>query len=275
MNDQPKNIGSLIWFLTERAKELNCLYKIEELLNRPDTGLADICRGVIEAIPPGWQYPDVCVAKITLEGYSAQSPNFKETPWVQYADIKVQDKKIGRLSIYYTAEMPHADDGPFLKEETKLLGTIVERLGHYLLYSRMKQAYQEFQSARRDISTDRAEEWRVALNFLRQTNKNLFLNISRRMLNFLSWGGIQEAEALCRKRWPDKKERPSVLTMTIFLIRSRCLPSAKQSPRNVQSGGQTPQHRADSGQRPEVDSGRAAQLSGSSDQPESSTGSGG
>jgi pyruvate,water dikinase len=199
MSDQPKNIGSLIWFLTERAKELNCLYKIEELLNRPDAGLADICRGVIEAIPPGWQYPDVCVAKVTLEGHSAQSPNFKETHWVQYADIKVQDKKIGRLSIYYTEEMPNADDGPFLKEETKLLGTIVERLGHYMLYSRMKQAYQEFQSARRDTSINRAEEWRVALNFLRQTNKNLFLNISRRMLNFLSWSGIQEAEALLQK----------------------------------------------------------------------------
>jgi hypothetical protein len=210
MSDQPKSSDTLIWFLSERAKELNCLYKIEELLNRPDTNLSDICKGVIEAIPPGWQYPDVCIAKIDLEGQACQSANFKETPWVQSANIKVQDKKVGKLSVYYTAEMPHADEGPFLKEETKLLQTIVDRLGHYILYSRMKMAYQEYQTARKDISAHRTEEWRVALNFLRQTNKNLFLNISRRMLNFLSWSGIQEAEEILQKSLAGQKDRGEI-----------------------------------------------------------------
>jgi len=212
MADRPQNIDTLVWFLSERAKELNCLYTIEELLNKPDTSLAEVCQGVIEAIPPGWQYPDICVAKIVLEGQSCQSPRFQETPWVQFADINVQDKKVGRLSVYYTKEMPHADDGPFLKEETRLLGTIAERLGHYLLYSRMKQAYQEYQSARQDVSARRAEEWRIALIFLRRTNKNLFLSISRRMLNFLNWRGIQEAEKLLQKSLPGSPGRAESYT---------------------------------------------------------------
>ena len=226
MTDQPKNVDTLIWFLSERAKELNCLYKIEEILNKPDASLTDICKGVIEAIPPGWQYPDICVARITIEGKICQSPNFQETPWVQFADINVQDKRVGRLSIYYTTEMPHAYDGPFLKEETRLLGTIVERLAHYILYSRMKQAYQEYQTARHDISAHRTEEWRVALNFLRQTNKNLFLNISRRMLNFLSWSGVQEAESLLQKSlgglengaetYGEDNNRPSHTSLPVF-----------------------------------------------------------
>jgi pyruvate,water dikinase len=207
MGKPPKNIDTLVWFLSERAKELNCLYKIEELLNKPDTTLADICKGVIEAIPPGWQYPDVCVARISMDGHTGQSPNFKETPWVQFADIKVQDKKIGRLSVYYTTEMPRADDGPFLKEETKLLGTIVDRLSHYVLYSRMKLAYQEFQTARQEISAHRTEEWRVALNFLRQTNKNLYFSIARRMLNFLSWSGVQEAERILQRSLAGQRVR--------------------------------------------------------------------
>jgi pyruvate, water dikinase len=209
MSEHPKNVDSLVWFLSERAKELNCLYKIEELLNKPDTKLTDICKGIVEAIPPGWQYPDVCIAKITLEGQSGQSAGFRETPWVQYADIKIQDKRVGRLSVYYTTEMPHADDGPFLKEETKLLGTIAERLGHYLLYTRMKQAYQDFQAAQEDVAAHKAEEWRVALNFLRQTNKNLFLAISRRMLNFLSWSGIPEAEKILQKSLSSQRKRPA------------------------------------------------------------------
>jgi pyruvate,water dikinase len=207
MTEKQESIDTLIWFLSERAKELNCLYKIEGLLNRSEINLLEICKGIIEAIPPGWQYPDICVARITLEGHTCQSPHFKETPWVQDADIKVQDKKIGRLSVYYTAEMPNADDGPFLKEEKKLLGTIVDRIGHYILYTRMKQAYQEYRTARQDISAHRTEEWRVALNFLRQTNKNLFLNISRRLLNFLSWSGIEEAEKLLQKSLAGQRGR--------------------------------------------------------------------
>ena len=199
MPDQPKNVDNLIWFLSERAKELNCLYKIEGLLNKPNANLGDICRGIIEAIPPGWQYPDICVAKISVEGLTSQSPNFRETPWVQFADIKIQDQPIGRLSIYYAAEMPQMDDGPFLKEETKLLGTIVDRLGNHILYTRMNQAYQDYQSAQRELSEHKAEEWRVALNFLRETNKNLYWDISRRMLNFLCWSGIGEAERLLQK----------------------------------------------------------------------------
>jgi len=231
MPDQPRNIDNLIWFLSERAKELSCLYKIEGLLNKPDTNLDDICKGVIEAIPPGWQYPDICVAKISLEGHTCQSPNFKETPWVQFADIKVQDQQVGRLSVYYTAEMPHMDDGPFLKEETKLLGTIVERLGHYILYARMKQVFQEYQTAKGDLTGHKVEEWRMALNFLRETNKNLYLDISRRMLNFLSWRGIHEAEQLLQKsvggprakdeKAPTDENRPNqkgLVTLTDQLI---------------------------------------------------------
>ncbi len=208
MRDRPRTTDTLVWFLSERAKELSCLYKIEGLLNKPDANLGDICQGVIEAIPPGWQYPDICVARITIEAFSAQSPNFRETPWVQFADIRVQDKKVGKLSVYYLKEMPHADDGPFLKEETKLLGTIVERLGHYILYTRLKQAYREFQSAQQDTSHRRTEEWRVALNFLRQTNKNLYLNICRRMLNFLSWSGVEEAERILQKSLAGHRNRP-------------------------------------------------------------------
>lgn len=207
MSESSRSIDTLIWSLSERAKELNCLYKIEELLNKPDANMGEICRGVIEAIPPGWQFPDVCVAKITIEDQTCRSAQFRETPWVQFADIVVQEKKVGRLSVYYTAEMPHAADGPFLKEETKLLATIVERLGHYILYARMKQAYLEIQTARKDLSVRGTEEWRAAVSFLRQTNKNLFLQIARRMLNFLHWSGIPDAERLLQKSLSASTER--------------------------------------------------------------------
>lgn len=196
MAKEKQSINRLIWGLQERAKELNCLYKIEEVMNRPDSHIDDVCKRIIEAIPPGWQYPDICIAEVKLEEQSYTSPSFKPTPWVQSADIFVQEKKVGEINVYYTKEMPKADDGPFLKEETKLLETIVDRLNHFIMYNRMKLVFQDYQSGKNDIIEHKASEWQVALNFLRQTDKNLFFNISRRMLNHLCWSGIDEAEQL-------------------------------------------------------------------------------
>lgn len=207
MSKPEKTIDDIIWGLQERAKELNCLYKIEEVMNKPDADVNEVCKGIVKAIPPGWQYPDICVAKVTLEGNVFSSPHFRETPWLQRADIRVQDKKVGEISVYYTEDMPKADDGPFLKEETKLLATIVDRLSHFIMYNRMKQVFHDYQSARKDLSEAKTDEWKVALNFLRQTEKNLFMSICRRMLNYLSWTGVHEAEKLLMSLDPEIRVR--------------------------------------------------------------------
>jgi pyruvate,water dikinase len=186
----------LISSLQERAKELNCLYKIEELMNAPDANLDTVCNGTIEAIPPGWQYPDICVSKISIEGKTWISNEFAETPWELSADIKIQDKIIGKISVYYTKPMPTFDYGPFLKEEKKLVGTIAERLGHFVMYHKMKHMFSELDTAKKDISRRRKMEWQVVLDLLKQTDKNLYYTVSHKMLNYLCWSGVSEAEEL-------------------------------------------------------------------------------
>jgi len=123
-----KSIDNLLVALKERAKELNCLYAVEELFNKTDSKLEVVLEGIVRAIPAGWQYPDVCQAKIVYGDQVFQSPNLKETPWVQSVDILLQDEVIGKISVYYTAERPTADEGPFLKEERRLINTIADRL---------------------------------------------------------------------------------------------------------------------------------------------------
>ncbi len=199
MEENKKSVDKLLEALQERAKELNCLYRIEELLNTPEVEVADVCKGIIEAIPPGWQYPDVCEARIALENTSFQSPEFKETPWVQSADIEIQDRIVGTLSVYYIKQMPAADDGPFLKEETRLIETIADRLGHFVQHSRMRQIYQEWHSPGESLTGQKREEWQVVLELLRQTDRNLFTSICHKMLNYLCWSGIPEAENLLKR----------------------------------------------------------------------------
>jgi len=198
MKNSGKSVNKLLQSLQERAKELNCLYRIEEILNQHDAPMEKICREIIESIPPGWQYPEICQAKIILDNNIYSSDEFKETSWVQSADIKMQDSTIGSIHVYYTEEMPAEDNGPFLKEEARLIGTIAERLGHYIMHQNMRNILTEWESAEGEKQSD----WRIVLQMLRQTDNKLYLNIARKMLNHLCWSGVAAAEKLLKKLSP-------------------------------------------------------------------------
>ena len=120
MNDPAKPIDSFLNELKERAKELNCLYKVQELLNQPNLTPEELCKGVIAVIPDGWQYPEICKVEMTCQEHTFHTDGFKKTPWEMSSDILVQNERFGALSVVYTEEMPPEDEGPFLKEERKL-----------------------------------------------------------------------------------------------------------------------------------------------------------
>lgn len=202
MNQTEKPIDKLIYDLRERAKELACLYEIQELLTTPDITIDEICKGVIKAIPPGWQYPDICLAEITMAGNTCRSPGFQRFPWAQSADIHIQDEKIGQINVVYTEERPDADEGPFLKEERKLIDTIAEQLGFYLLHQQLRQVFQE----QMKTEEERKSEWSVILDLLKRTDPNLLMRISRKMITYMSWNDIPEVENLLQLLSPAFQE---------------------------------------------------------------------
>lgn len=197
-NNNKSSMDKLLESLQERAKELNCLYQIEEILQDYDASLDTICSRIVKVIPPGWQYPDVCQAKIELDGKTCATEGLIETPWVLSADILVQDQVLGTVSVYYTEERPQADQGPFLKEETKLIKTIADRIGHRIMHQKMRQFVSEFETARNGDAQQSAHDWRPILRMLSQTDPDLYRNISRKMLNHLCWSGVEEAVKLMK-----------------------------------------------------------------------------
>ncbi len=196
MKEQTQSAIKLLEALTERAKELTCLYAIEEILKEPENDIETVCNGIIQAIPPGWQYPDVCVARITLEGEEYSSRGIEETSWNLSANIVQQDQKVGAIDVYYTREMPPVDVGVFLKEEQKLIETIAERLNYFLTYKKMKQVFQEERTRDSKTSASQGNDWEAVLDLIRQTDHALFVRLSNKMLNHLCWSGIADAEVL-------------------------------------------------------------------------------
>ena len=180
--------------LQERAKELNCLYEVEEILSCLDTPEEDVFRGIIAAIPAGWQYPSLCAVRIVVGDTAYSSDGFVETPWIIGADFLEDDIPVGRIDVCYSEDAPEADEGPFLKEEVRLIGTIAERVGHYLQHQRFKRIFKELEQAKHDGGGRHPEEWRGAVHLLRATDPELCLRVARRMVRHLCWAGVEDAQ---------------------------------------------------------------------------------
>lgn len=186
----------LLESLQERAKELNCLYHVEEALRTHEDSLEEALRGVVEAIPPGWQYPDVCKARIVVEGLETRTSEFETTEWVLRSDIVVQSVAVGTLEIYYLEKRPQEDIGPFLKEEVRLIDTISGLVGHYVLSQHLQSIQKDWEALQNEGTVEPAEIWRSPLHLLRESDRSLYLRIAHKMLNYLCQIGSKEAQGV-------------------------------------------------------------------------------
>jgi signal transduction histidine kinase len=129
--------------LGERVKELNCLFGISKLIERQDLSSGELFLGIVNLIPPSWQYPEITGARLMLEDQEFRTENFRETIWRQTRLINVHGERIGTVEVCYLEERPEADEGPFLQEERSLLNAIAERLGRVLERKRAEEGLQD------------------------------------------------------------------------------------------------------------------------------------
>lgn len=140
--------------LRERVKELDCLYSIGALLEKPGITLDEILQRTVELVPPAWQYPDVTVARLVLEDQEFVAGSFQETAWSQACDIVANGELLGRLQVCYLEQRPERDEGPFLREERKLLEAIAEQLGGIIERHQAQAALEASEQKYRDLVED-------------------------------------------------------------------------------------------------------------------------
>jgi len=129
--------------LTERIKELNCLYGISNLFENQDVSLGWIMQRAVDLIPAAWQYPEKACARIQLDGETYVSRHFKQTDWHQHTDIILNGIHVGDVDVYYTQVPSGIEGDPFLDEEDRLLRAIGERLSKVLWLKRAEEALKE------------------------------------------------------------------------------------------------------------------------------------
>jgi PAS domain S-box-containing protein len=137
--------------LNERIKELNCLYSISNILNEPFLPTEKIYNKILKVIIPSYQYPEITVVRLLLEGKEYKTKYFKKTKWKQSKFITVHSRKIGELEIYYLKKREKEDEGPFLKEERHLINSIAQLLSQFIERKRIENALQQSESKFRTL----------------------------------------------------------------------------------------------------------------------------
>ncbi|MFX0065036.1 MAG: PAS domain S-box protein [Candidatus Hermodarchaeota archaeon] len=130
--------------LGERVKELKCLYGAVRLKDS-DKPMDAVFQEILKLIPLGWQSPEIACARLLLEDKEFTTGNFQETPWKLATDIKVLNKKIGELQIYYFEERLINKEEPFTKEERELIEALGKELGEFVR-SKQIEEYLRFQA---------------------------------------------------------------------------------------------------------------------------------
>lgn len=124
--------------LTERAKELKCMYQVIEALRDENAEMTTVFKAILEAIPPGYQHPTICEARIILEGKNYPSLDFEDTPWIQHAEIVIDNHVSGEIQVCYLQKV-FSGENPFLPEEQKLLNAIADHLSRFIFHRRLKK----------------------------------------------------------------------------------------------------------------------------------------
>lgn len=147
--------------LRERVKEQTCVRRVAEILLQPDVSLDKALQEVVEILPPGWQYPEITVARITVGDRVYISRGFRESAWRQSEPVIGDDTGDSTVEVFYIEERPAAGKEPFLDEERELLRLVAIKLGHALARRQADEALLKMNHALRVLSAANQELFRA------------------------------------------------------------------------------------------------------------------
>lgn len=150
--------------LTERVKELECMYSISNELEAT-RNLYDALRNAAKHLSKGFQYPQLIVADIYLDGISYGDPqccsdNYKD---ILVEPLIINDNIRGNISVCYKMKEQ------FLEEEVKLLREIAVMLSNAI----EKEETSEDLQAQQDLLVSKNAELTDLTEDLTRTNNNL------------------------------------------------------------------------------------------------------
>ncbi len=135
-----KIIESKAHLLGERIKELSTIYRVNKILQDEEQSAEEVFTRIVNILPSGWQYPEVCEARISFDGKEYKTDGYRASVIKQVADFTLLDGRAGSIEVIYTEDRPAEVEDRFLKEERDLINSLAETIVIYF----NKTAQQKF-----------------------------------------------------------------------------------------------------------------------------------
>lgn len=142
---EEQNISSIIRNLDERTKELNCIYSVDEVLNDFDSDIEIVLHKILNIVPSGWRFTDICKAKIIFDSIELYSDGYKDTDLKITSKIIIDNKVQGEFSVVYIKPIK-TEKRIFVSEEIILLNTIASKLSNFFLLKRLRKTIKELET---------------------------------------------------------------------------------------------------------------------------------
>ncbi len=159
-------------FLVERAKELECLYQVDEALgNGP---LPDALRNIVEVTSAGFRNLSTCIVTIELDGEVYSSKSMVRKADVMQTPILVDGVERGHIKVAYPKNTFPRNDPIFLEQERKLLRTISTRISESISQKNIQE------------SGGYKNRWKAIIELLQKTDNEILLYVCGRMFALMS-----------------------------------------------------------------------------------------
>ena len=162
-----EGLKEIMYEKTERLKELSCINQTSSIL-QSEKSVENALKRIVYILPDAWQYPEKTVARISFDDKEYMSPGFIITKWRQRQPFLTIDDRFGEVEIYYTAEFPDMDEGPFMKEERDLINNIATLICNYLNTLQGEVAIKKYRS-----DEELKQKYEAARDFLMNKRKLL------------------------------------------------------------------------------------------------------
>lgn len=146
--------------LAERAKELECVYNVDSVLQNQDLTLPEMMTRLTEIIPMGFYGASAARIRISLWNDIYETPGFEGAEVIYKVPIKIDEQPIGELAAAYRSELLEKEC-PLLYYETKLMDTIAQRISQ--------------------LALRRQRELTLLVNLLRQLDPDILLSIIEKL----------------------------------------------------------------------------------------------
>ncbi len=171
--------------LSERAKELACLYQIDEIFADGSLDVDTALQSVAQRIPAAFRQPDHCRARITLFGKSYGSEEAERATRSISAHIVTPEGRSGSVEVFCLTESD-TDRIPFLVEEERLVQAIARRIADAV-------GWRNIEARRRDGEETRGSRWRTIVDLLLRTDQRLYARIARKLMYHMCWNDVPGA----------------------------------------------------------------------------------